>query len=1078
MNRLLLFLSLLCMPWVARGQSAYECVYWYDSDDAPRFTGTSQDPSFSIDADVSGLSEGVHTIHLQVADETGRYSPSITQFFVRPIDLEGTITCICSVDEQLVAQKSVPATGGIINWNLDVNSLSVGLHRAVFQAITSAGAASTIAERYFVRIITEQDLAGMKCVYALDGHDTYVAASTMGDGLFHFDFDVASLENGLHRVAYMMVTEQGVATPQRSAFFWKTPLGGTGIESYTYWLNDDGPLHSTTLTKREDPYKLIELLPVEHMPLRSSCFHFEVVNGQPTIYAKNDLHLRFYDSSTRFVDESRQYVDYEVSQPVTDITQLESGVKQTTERLAENSIKWYKLQAQPGDSLSFRLDRAATLQGFAPSGNEVFSVSGSASVRWCGAHAEETGTYYVALHDVTATQGTTISLDYERIDRYAVLRQDVTTVGNGGPSTITFQGNGFDELTSADLVLGSTTIASTEIKAEGKAAVSVKWDFTDVPTGQYKAVFHFKEGDVTVEKCITVEEAVPVTVSSTVSYASQFLVSTGNTYNYKVRNRGNMTAYDVPMTLTVYASDSLLLQRVEADGVELAEYAPADTLKEGYAYARRYQLTRTLRPSTKEPLAVRVKTGTTGHIYVDLDGVGGPSEAVTAIDPNDIYGYQDEQGDRTIRDGRTQVYYTIEFENDPEFATASAHEIRVTDVLSPELFDLSTFAPTRIKIGDKEAELSGEKNGLVTIDMRSEINAIAQVEWTFDEATGTAHWHISSLDPQTMEPTDDPMDGVLPVNAGGNGIGQLSFDISLKPGLPDGTEIPNRATIVFDDNEGIETPTWVNTISSMLKGDITFGYGFTDKDIAPDVTFTVRVVSAHSIVLDETSIAPPATATGVNVTVKRTINAGEWTTICLPFALNGEQMVEAFGEGVQVADFTAWSSEEDSEGDITRITLDFETVTEMEANHPYIINVAEDITEFTLDGVDISPEEEPSVQVGKKKAERGFLTGTYVVADVPEEGLVLDGGQFAYSDGTRQTVAFSAYFELADALTDTETAAACIDIVLDGESITTAIGTAMDSTGVKGTAFTLDGIRVSKAVKGLYIQDGRIVLKK
>ena len=288
-----------------------------------------------------------------------------------------------------------------------------------------------------------------------------------------------------------------------------------------------------------------------------------------------------------------------------------------------------------------------------------------------------------------------------------------------------------------------------------------------------------------------------------------------------------------------------------------------------------------------------------------------------------------------------------------------------------------------------------------------------------------------------------------------------------------GADVEGLFSMAFTVDDDVPLGDYEVTLS-----DITFGYGFTDKDIAPDVTFTVRVVSAHSIVLDENSTVAPTSATGVNVTVKRTINAGEWTTICLPFALNGEQMVEAFVEGVQVADFTAWSSEEDSEGDITRITLGFETVTEMEANHPYIINVAEDITEFTLDGVDISPEEEPSVQVGKKKAERGFLTGTYVVADVPEEGLVLDGGQFAYSDGTRQTVAFSAYFELADALTDTGTAAACIDIVLDGVSIPTAIGTAMDNTGVRGTAFTLGGIRVSKAVKGLYIQDGRIVLKK
>ena len=82
------------------------------------------------------------------------------------------------------------------------------------------------------------------------------------------------------------------------------------------------------------------------------------------------------------------------------------------------------------------------------------------------------------------------------------------------------------------------------------------------------------------------------------------------------------------------------------------------------------------------------------------------------------------------------------------------------------------------------------------------------------------------------------MDGVLPVNNNGNGIGQLSFDISLKRNLPDGTEIPNKATIVFDANEPIETPTWVNTISM---ADIQMGDVNDDGEI--DIADAVCVVN-------------------------------------------------------------------------------------------------------------------------------------------------------------------------------------------------------------------------------------------
>ena len=56
-------------------------------------------------------------------------------------------------------------------------------------------------------------------------------------------------------------------------------------------------------------------------------------------------------------------------------------------------------------------------------------------------------------------------------------------------------------------------------------------------------------------------------------------------------------------------------------------------------------------------------------------------------------------------------------------------------------------------------------------------------------------------------------------------------------------------------------------------------------------------------------------------------------------------------------------------------------VTEIEANHPYIIKVSSAISEFTVDGVDIDPEEEPVVQVGRKTTTKAFR-GYFMFRDV------------------------------------------------------------------------------------------------
>ena len=160
--------------------------------------------------------------------------------------------------------------------------------------------------------------------------------------------------------------------------------------------------------------------------------------------------------------------------------------------------------------------------------------------------------------------------------------------------------------------------------------------------------------------------------------------------------------------------------------------------------------------------------------------------------------------------------YRIEFENDPEFATASAHVVEVKDTLNAHYFDLTSYKPTSIKIGEKVITLDGEQRFVKTVDMRPSINAIAQVEGKYDSFKGIATWTFTSIDPMTMEPTNDVMQGFLPVNYDGiSGIGEVAFDIALNNTFADGTAIANRASIVFDENDPILTPTWTNVVDDI-----------------------------------------------------------------------------------------------------------------------------------------------------------------------------------------------------------------------------------------------------------------------
>lgn len=243
---------------------------------------------------------------------------------------------------------------------------------------------------------------------------------------------------------------------------------------------------------------------------------------------------------------------------------------------------------------------------------------------------------------------------------------------------------------------------------------------------------------------------------------------------------------------------------------------------------------------------------------------------------------------------------------------------------------------------------------------------------------------------------------------------------------------------------------------------------------ANNVTFTVTVTDR--LTLDETATVAPATATGVNVKVKRTIDANEWSTICLPFAMDATQVKAAFGDDVKLGDFTSWSSEEDGEGDIVAINVGFTDVTAIEANHPYIIKTSSAIVSFDVDGVDIDPEDEPSVQVGKKKAEKGFMTGTYVAnTTVPENNVFLYDGKFWYSKGNTKMKAFRAYFEFYDVLASVESSAP-VFISFGGE--TTGIENIQRTAG-DDRYYNLNGQHVENLKKGqIYIKNNKKVVVK
>lgn len=294
-------------------------------------------------------------------------------------------------------------------------------------------------------------------------------------------------------------------------------------------------------------------------------------------------------------------------------------------------------------------------------------------------------------------------------------------------------------------------------------------------------------------------------------------------------------------------------------------------------------------------------------------------------------------------------------------------------------------------------------------------------------------------------------------------------------------DVENLVSISFNVANTVAIGEYNVTIKNLW-----FGYNESDKDYLENVTFKVKVVERHTVVLNETDTDVPASATGVDVTVNRTINANEWSTICLPFAMNAEQVTAAFGSGVELADFRGADTKFDNDDNVIGITVNFNPVTAIEANRPYIIKVVNKVTTFTMENVDINSDENNAYfefdngKTGSKRVVYSGFYGTYHAETVLDNNtLFLSGNKFWYSSGNTKMKAFRAYFDFLDVLTDKTASGARMLLSFDEET-TSIQNPKFIIRNNTGEWYTLDGRKLDKkpTAKGVYVKDGRKVVIK
>lgn len=293
-------------------------------------------------------------------------------------------------------------------------------------------------------------------------------------------------------------------------------------------------------------------------------------------------------------------------------------------------------------------------------------------------------------------------------------------------------------------------------------------------------------------------------------------------------------------------------------------------------------------------------------------------------------------------------------------------------------------------------------------------------------------------------------------------------------------EQEHNATRPFISNAN--STNYIKNRVGVIKG--FFEYEFTEK-ILDSKPFTIRcdvlcyikkieifINPVPSLEISDTDFGADAKIkeydqTAVHFKLKRSFVADDtWYTICLPFNVAKEQLVEVFGgEKVELRTFDHMDG----------MGMYFKSVENLEAGVPYLIKPNKNLDNLLFENVKIDMAAHPDLQVG---ADGYFMKGTYQATELNPDGTNLFLGDnntfFRPSENDHRMKGTRVYFIIPRKAVgkvlsyDTET---IVDGIVDVE---------VNSQSNSQKVYNINGVYVGSSLKnlapGVYIVDGKKVV--
>lgn len=219
------------------------------------------------------------------------------------------------------------------------------------------------------------------------------------------------------------------------------------------------------------------------------------------------------------------------------------------------------------------------------------------------------------------------------------------------------------------------------------------------------------------------------------------------------------------------------------------------------------------------------------------------------------------------------------------------------------------------------------------------------------------------------------------------------------------------------------------------------------------------------ITLDENSESNTIEAkTGVNVTLKRSMNVGRWNTFCVPFSIDAKQIASQFGEGTQIAKFVNSIDDE----------IQFKTLTsnEIVAGEPYLVKPINAADSYSFTNVSVAATDPITKGGGEYISFKGIYNPTNITVGLPANtfaaGIVGNVVKKAVSDSNMK--GFRAFFIIPEGTG----AQSSYMLKIDG-TVTSINSINGADVVVNAPVYNLQGQRVdgNNLTPGIYVKAGK-----